>query len=84
MKKQGYDIKDRPVYEISFLHDGNRNIETVGNKSMINNEIVVAIFESNNLFLVCTYNRGVARGEPIKAGKGFNTSIKYFNDVAPF
>jgi len=45
---------------------------------MATGEQLVAILESN-AYLLCTMNRGVARGEPILVGKSEVVRIEDFN-----
>ncbi|MEH1834635.1 MAG: hypothetical protein V7L29_21825 [Nostoc sp.] len=43
-------------------------------------ELVLAIFECENLYNICTLSRGVVKGEPILAGKNSQSSATYFSD----
>lgn len=43
-------------------------------------ELVIAIFECENLYKICTLTRGGVKGEPILAGKNSQSSATYFSD----
>ncbi|MEH2241663.1 hypothetical protein [Nostoc sp.] len=43
-------------------------------------ELVLAIFECENLYKICTLTRGGVKGEPIFAGKNSLSSATYFLD----
>ncbi|MBN3899930.1 MAG: hypothetical protein HWQ41_33075 [Nostoc sp. NOS(2021)] len=43
-------------------------------------ELVLAIFECENLYKICTLSRGAVKGEPILVGKNFQSSVTYFSD----
>ncbi|MEH2443190.1 hypothetical protein [Nostoc sp.] len=43
-------------------------------------ELVLAIFECENLYKICTLSRGGVKGEPILVGKNSQSSITYFLD----
>lgn len=62
-------ILNARIREICFWHNGKKITESVGEISPSNGETVVAIFDAGNLYLVCTYSRGVASGGPLLAGK---------------
>ncbi|MBN3886730.1 MAG: hypothetical protein V7K64_02170 [Nostoc sp.] len=43
-------------------------------------ELVLAIFECENLYKICTLTRGGVKGEPILVGKNSQSSAIYFSD----
>ncbi|WP_313890099.1 hypothetical protein [Nostoc linckia] len=43
-------------------------------------ELVMAIFECENLYKICTLTRGGVKGEPILVGKNSVSSATYFSD----
>ncbi|MEH2263407.1 MAG: hypothetical protein V7K59_11125 [Nostoc sp.] len=43
-------------------------------------ELVLAIFECENLYKICTLSRGGVKGEPILVGKNSLSSVTYFSD----
>ncbi|WP_230967735.1 hypothetical protein [Nostoc sp. WHI] len=43
-------------------------------------ELVLAIFDCENLYKICTLSRGGVGGEPILVGKNFQPSAIYFLD----
>lgn len=79
MVEQGNSISDARIREISFWHNGKKVTEIVGEPSPTNGETVVAIFDAKNLYLVCTFNRGVACGEPMLAGKHHLIQVEPFD-----
>jgi len=63
-----WDISDRRIFSLDFRDQGKPCHVEVGKRHPITGEIVVAILDSN-CYLVCTPNRGVARGMPLLVGK---------------
>ncbi|MEH2461061.1 MAG: hypothetical protein V7K34_27885 [Nostoc sp.] len=43
-------------------------------------ELVMTIFECENLYKICTLSRGGVKGEPILVGKNSQSSATYFSD----
>ncbi len=43
-------------------------------------ELVLAIFECENFYKICTLTRGGVKGEPILVGKNSQSSAIYFSD----
>ncbi|MHC5726037.1 MAG: hypothetical protein ACYTXY_18265 [Nostoc sp.] len=43
-------------------------------------ELVLAIFECENLYKICTLSRGGVKGEPILVGNNSQSSAIYFSD----
>jgi len=67
-KSVGWEVTDRRIFSLTYLHDRKKYHSEVGKPDDRVNEEVVAILESYT-YLVCTYNRGVFRGEPVLVGK---------------
>lgn len=65
----GRKTKPKRIERICFDHDGHTWEAVVGEQFTEINELVIAIFEMDQLFIVCTPNRGVLRGEPYLVGK---------------
>jgi len=63
-----WEITDRHIFSIDFVHDGKRYYAEVGKFTNFNGEMVMAILESN-AFMVVTMNRGFLRDMPILVGK---------------
>jgi hypothetical protein len=71
----GWKVSDRRIYSLSGLaraaQAGRRSgggSAVVGEIDERQDELVLVILESN-AYLVCTQNRGVARGDPILVGR---------------
>jgi hypothetical protein len=43
-------------------------------------ELVIAIFDCENLYKICTLNRGGVKGEPILIEKNLQSSVTYFTE----
>jgi hypothetical protein len=71
-------VSDRQIYSITLLEDGKEVRAKVGKPDPILGETVIAILEAH-LYLVCTYNRGVARGRPIFIGKHEVIDVEEFD-----
>ncbi|HEU4561311.1 MAG TPA: hypothetical protein VFS20_25890 [Longimicrobium sp.] len=70
MKSQGFDVnEDERIYCLAYEHNGKQCVDVVGEKDRYNQEEVLVILRTRpwGPTLVCTANRGVARGEPIFA-----------------
>ena len=68
LKKSGWDVTDRRIFSLTYLHGRKKYHSEVGKPDDRVNEEVIAILESF-IYLVCTHNRGVIRGEPVLVGK---------------
>lgn len=71
-------ILEKRIYSITYKHNGKKYHSCVGEMHEIINEPILAILESN-IFLVCTPNRGVFRGEPILVGHDEIISVEEFD-----
>ena len=70
MAKVAFRPNDRRIYQIAYRHNGKDYVATVGEEGP-ENEPVIAILETFNpgpLYMICSPNRGVVRGEPFLAG----------------
>src|SRR5690606_10031461 len=82
IEEYGYKVlKDKKVYSITFTHNGKKITDTVNRRSFSNNEVVFAILETDELFLVCTPKRGITGGEPMITGKHSIIEVIYFDDL---
>ena len=64
----GWSISNRRIFSLRYRHDGTEILAQVGEKD-IDGEIVIAIFDASQSYVICTPNRGGLRGDPILAGK---------------
>lgn len=80
--ESGAVVSERRVFSLSYRHKGTDYYAEVGKNEQPNGELVIAIIfdESRNLYLVCTPNRGVARGGPILVGAHDVLSVIDFDD----
>ncbi|MEA5449448.1 hypothetical protein VB780_12765 [Leptolyngbya sp. CCNP1308] len=80
-------INERRVRKLQWRHNGMNMECEVGEKLpayfRTGDEVVVAIFDSSQCYKVCTYSRGVVRGDPILAGKGEGTYASFFEKKTP-
>lgn len=77
-KEVGWDIIDRRIYSITHQHSGRNHVATVGKVYERSGEMVIAILESTGTFLICTKNRGIARGMPILIGENKIVEVTEF------
>lgn len=68
LKKSGWNITDRRIFSLTYSHYKKKYHSEVGQLDDRVNEEVIAILESF-IYLVCTDNYGVFRGEPVLVGK---------------
>ncbi|MGV3559020.1 hypothetical protein [Larkinella arboricola] len=81
MLKHRYETTDQRIYSITFDDNGFSLTETVGKPSETSGETIVAIFQSGDLYLICTNNRGVLRGMPMIAGEWAVTNVELFENA---
>jgi len=69
-EQMGATLSHRRIYRLAGVHDGKPFTPTVGEQFERLQEAVVAILldTKRNLYLICTANRGVIRGEPYLSG----------------
>lgn len=69
------------LFKISYIHNGQRLVATVGEPDPLMGEIVLIILydEPPGPYLVCTENRGVVRGGPILAAADWQTHATAFD-----
>ncbi|HEV7587917.1 MAG TPA: hypothetical protein VGO40_07270 [Longimicrobium sp.] len=71
MKSQGFNVvEDERIYALGpYEHNGKQCVDVVGEKDRYTHEEILVILRTREWgpTLVCTANRGVARGEPIFA-----------------
>jgi len=72
-----YDISERRIFRIEYIHNGMKHEAEVGAISTANGEEVMAILESF-VYLVCTPSRGVTEDIPIYVGIHDTTLIEDF------
>lgn len=70
----GRDILDTKIYKINFERYGKEYSATIGETTNFNGEtaICICIFETNDLYLLCT-------PRPILVGKNHVISVKLFD-----
>ena len=66
-EQTGFEVSDRRIFHVDYRHNEQDFEAQVGEVEPRTGEVCVAILESGS-FLVCTENRGVARGVPILIG----------------
>lgn len=69
MRQQGHAPSERRIYSMKYWHDGKECFDVVGGKDRYGHEVILVMLETPSVFLCCTGNRGVIRGEPILTGK---------------
>jgi hypothetical protein len=75
----GWDATDRRIFRIKYNHNGRHLEAQVGKITKANNELVIAILESN-AFLICTPSRGAGINMPLLVGTDEVISIEDFED----
>lgn len=77
MIHQGYDLLDDRIYSIKLTHKSTTTTETVGEESISNGEVVIAIFETKDgMCLTCTKSRGFHGGTPLLSNP---FEVEYFD-----
>lgn len=70
-------LKER-MYEVIFYRDGHLIRDTVGQLCPLTGEVVMLIFRNDVGYLICSYSRGVAGGDPLLAQYGSVTAVTAF------
>jgi hypothetical protein len=96
MDDQGSRPTDRRIFRLDYLHYGKhmeaqvglvhpyaRPIDYGAFEEGEAEEILVILECANGLFLACSYNRGVQRGDPILVGIGEPYRVVYFDGFGP-
>lgn len=73
------EISNRKIRSLNLVSEKHDYYE-VGKKAEDNQEIVLLILEGKDLFLICTFNRGVKKGNAIWASKSNAFNVEYFDD----
>ena len=79
MDQMNREISEKRIFRLSYVHGGIPGIAEVGKPDPDTGEIIFAILESDP-YLVCTPNRGVARGMPLLVGVSEVRSIIEFDE----
>ena len=72
-------ITNRRIFSIHWLHEGKLYYAEVGQPEAKTHDLVLAILETDQIYYVCTVNRGGLRGDPILAGSREVTRIVDFD-----
>ena len=76
------ELSPRRIHSVSGVHDGKPFVAAVGEPFESLHEVVVAILldTTRNCYLICTANRGAARGTPYLSGSNEIKSVVYFDE----
>lgn len=86
-KHNGVEIppSDKRIASIEFVHNSQHMVCTVGESLpeyyREGSGLILAIFEKDKHYIVCSPSRGGLGGVPILAGKPIR-NVEYFDDVA--
>jgi hypothetical protein len=75
MTSQGFNPTSRRIYSMQYRHNGKECFDKVGEMDRYGHEMILVMLETPSVYLCCTGNRGVVRGEPILTGKGPDTLV---------
>lgn len=79
LKKSGYELKLPRIYKVIYREDDKLKSQTVGGSSD-NGEIVLAIFQNDIGYFICTYSTGAVWGEPTVARYLAVESVELFEE----
>lgn len=76
----GQRVLNRRIFRLEHIHKGKAGTIRVGEPFPDDEhpEKVIAILETERLYLVCTMTRGVRSGLPVLVGKNEVTSVELF------
>jgi hypothetical protein len=78
-EQNGYKVENRRIYSLEF-RDYKKTVKAIVDRAdPCEGQLVYAILESN-VYLICTKNRGVLRGEPMMVGKNEVSAIEEFEE----
>lgn len=72
-------LKANRIYRLSYMYNGNNLSDSVGQNCGLNGEPIFAILETDEIFLICTTNRGIIGETPLQLEKEFVDDIEYFD-----
>jgi hypothetical protein len=77
-------ITEKRIWKLRWLHNG-MNMECEVGKTLpsyyqTGKELVLAIFECEELYKICTLTRGGVKGEPVLVEKSSQSSATYFSE----
>ncbi len=78
LKQSGYQVKSERIHKIIYRENDELRSETVGVASN-NGEIVLAIFQNDIGYFICTYSTGAVWGEPTLAQYLTVESVELFD-----
>jgi hypothetical protein len=78
MEDQGHKVHERRIFSIRYHHNGKECFDKVGVTDRYGLEEILVLLETDSVYLCCTKNRGVIRGEPILIGKNHDTYVTEF------
>ncbi len=77
-------VNKQRIWKLDWRHNGRDMTCEVGKPLpdyyRTGKEPVLAIFDTGNVYMICTPNRGGVRGEPVLAGKNAYSSPVYFEN----
>lgn len=71
---------NKKVYKLVSRHNGLEMLDEVGRITKSNNEVVIAIIETDDRFYVFTQSRGYLKSDPMMVGKSSVIATVYFDD----
>ena len=74
-----YRVVNRRIYRMRWRHEGTTYTSTVGEQDVRLGEEVFAILDATAVYLVCTPNRGVFRGDAMLVGKDEALIVEEFD-----
>lgn len=64
----GWQATERRIFRICYTQAGREQTAEVGSRDNPVGEVCIAILETPGCYLLCTENRGAARGMPVLVG----------------
>lgn len=79
LNRSGYPVKPERIHKLIHKEKDGLKSETVGDVSS-NGEIVLAIFENDVGYFICTYSTGAVWGDPTLVYYLLTESVELFDD----
>ena len=66
LQRLGLPSSKEPVFQVTSQQGSELITDTVGQKSLCTGEVVMIILKSDLEVMICSYGRGIMRGEPVR------------------
>ena len=80
LQAECFELNHNRVYSVTYNDNGTEYTDTVGKANKLSQEVVITVFETASMYLICTATRGALKGKPIVVVKDESTTVTYFDN----